>query len=145
MRTGPDTAQGPSPAPGQPPRKRPQLGECLVVSFVVLVGYAAAAYGVDNAFPFSTFPMYSGNPTTSGARLVVKDRVGAYSEIARWERWSCATAVDEDSAQTAVCPDGGKAHPIGYLVKEATDHMRAHRGDPAAQGAAQGAAASQPV
>ena len=33
MRTGPDTAQGPSPAPGQPPRKRPQLGECLVVSF----------------------------------------------------------------------------------------------------------------
>ena len=110
------------------------MRESLAVAVVVFVVYAGAALGVTNGFPFSTFPMYSDAAPTSGARLVVKDMAGAYSEVARWTNWRCETELDYAHVELTMCPDGEIGQPTSYLAKDALDHIRAHAGeDPAAE------------
>ncbi len=102
------------------------LRESLALSIVVFVAYAGAALGVTNAFPLSTFPMYSASAPTSGARLVVKDEAGEYSEVDRWTSWTCEPELEFELVELTMCPDGEIAQPAGYLSKDALDHIRAH-------------------
>lgn len=106
----------------------PVVRETLALSLVVFIGYAGAALGVTNAFPFSTFPMYSDWTPTSAARLVVRDQDGEYSEVSRWTAWTCAPELDYERVELTMCPDGEIAQPAGYLSKDALDHIRAHPG-----------------
>jgi hypothetical protein len=105
------------------------LRESLALAIVVFTCYAGVALGVTNAYPFSTFPMYSEDSPNSGARLVVKDRAGEHHEIRNYEGWSCTAELRYDDIEQAICPDGRIGQPTGYLVKEALDHIRGHMGD----------------
>jgi hypothetical protein len=104
----------------------PAMRESLALSLVVLVGYAGAALGVTNAFPLSTFPMYSDSAFTTGARLVVRDQDGEYTEVVRWTAWTCEPELEYELVELTMCPDGEIAQPAGYLSKDALDHIRAH-------------------
>jgi len=102
------------------------MRESLTLAIVVFTCYAGAALGVTNAYPFSTFPMYSGGAPTSGARMVVKDQAGGYHEVSRYVGWSCETELRFEEIEQTVCPDGQIGQPTGYLVKEVLDHIRGH-------------------
>lgn len=106
------------------------MRETIAVSIVVFLGYTAAALGVTNFFPFSTFPMYSDAAPKSGARLVVKDGTGEYREVRRYEAWSCEPELTFEMVEKTMCPDGLIGQPAGYLSKEALDHIRAHAAKP---------------
>ncbi|WP_106094435.1 hypothetical protein [Enhygromyxa salina] len=105
------------------------MRERLGLAIVVFACYGGAALGVTNAYPFSTFPMYSEDSPTFGARLVVKDRGGERREVDRYEDWTCAADLSFDDLEQTVCPDGRIGQPTGYLVKEALDHIREHPDD----------------
>lgn len=106
------------------------MRETVAVSIVVFVGYTAAALGVTNLFPLSTFPMYSDVAPESGARLVVKGGTGEYREVRRYEGWSCEPELTYEMVEKTMCPDGRIGQPAGYLAKEALDHIRAHAAKP---------------
>lgn len=105
------------------------MRESRAVSVIVFVTYAAAALGVTNAFPLSTFPMFSDAAPTSGARLVVVDRAGSYTEVTRWTAWRCEPELEYELVELTMCPDGEIGQPAGYLAKDVLDHIRAHAGD----------------
>jgi hypothetical protein len=100
--------------------------ESLGLAIVVFACYAGVALGVTNAYPFSTFPMYSEDPPTFGARMVVLDRAGERREVRRYEGWSCPADLRYDDVEQTICPDGRISQPTGYLVKEVLDHIREH-------------------
>lgn len=102
------------------------MREARALSIVVFVVYVAVAFGVNNAFPFSTFEMYSGDAPTSPARLVVEDAAGEYHEIDRYTDWSCAVELDYAMLEQAMCPDGEPGRPLGYIVQQKLDYMRQH-------------------
>ncbi|WP_146658615.1 hypothetical protein [Enhygromyxa salina] len=101
-----------------------RVRERLGLAIVVFTCYSGAAIGVTNAYPFSTFPMYSEDAPNFGARLVVKDQAGERREIERYESWTCAADLSFDDLEQTICPDGRTGQPTGYLVKEALDHIR---------------------
>ena len=104
------------------------MRETRALSLVVFFAYAGAALGVTNAFPLSTFPMYSESAPTSGARLVVKDSAGDYREVSRYVGWACEPELNGELVEMTRCPDGEIGMPAGYLTKEALDHIRGHAG-----------------
>lgn len=111
------------------------LRESLALAIVVFACYAGVALGVTNAYPFSTFPMYSEDAPESGARLVVKDRAGEHHEIRSYAGWTCEDELRFDDIEQTICPDGRIGQPTGYLVKEALDHIRGHMNGPDELGA----------
>ncbi|MFV8750233.1 hypothetical protein ACNOYE_06755 [Nannocystaceae bacterium ST9] len=105
------------------------MRETLALSLVVFAGYVGAAFGVTNAFPFSTFPMFSEAAPTSGARLIVRDGAGEHHEIERYVDWACEGELEAAKVEMAMCPDGELGHATGYLVQESLDYMRANAGE----------------
>lgn len=93
------------------------------VSLLALGAYVGIALGVENLYPFSTFPMYSDSKFESGARLVVLSDDGIAREVEDYVGWAC---VDLAPVETTVCPDGELSQPEGYLLKEAYDYIDAH-------------------
>ena len=98
----------------------------------MFVCYTGAALGVTNAFPLSTFSMYSKAAPDSGARLVVKESDGSYHEVVRYTGWSCELELSFEMVEKTLCPDGKIGQPAGYLSKDALDHIRDHAGPPEA-------------
>lgn len=105
------------------------MRESLALAIVVFTCYVGAALGVTNAYPFSTFPMYSEDAPESGARMVVKDRAGEHHEVSRYQDWSCDGELRFEDVEQTICPDGRIGQPTGYLVKEVLDHIRGHMND----------------
>jgi len=64
-------------------------------ALVLLVAYVAAARGVGNLYPLSTFEMYGGTRLTTASRIAVIDAAGVH-EVERFSRWRCAASVDVD-------------------------------------------------
>ncbi len=106
------------------------MRETLAISIAVFVGYAGAALGLSNAFPFSTFPMYAEVAPTYAARLVVADAEGRHLEVVRFDEWVCEGELERSRVEVAMCPDGEIGHATPYLVQDALDYMRAHPGTP---------------
>lgn len=106
------------------------MDETRAVSAWFLALYTCVALLVTNAFPFSTFPMYSEAAPKAGARLVVRDAAGDYREVVRYVGWSCEAELSFEMVEKVTCPDGIVAQPSGYLVKDALDHIRGHAGSP---------------
>jgi hypothetical protein len=95
----------------------------VAVSLFVFLTYLLVALGVQNIYPFSTFPMYSESNDPQGARFIgLVD--GEPREIFDFVGWTCPEEVVQFGR--LACPDGGPALPTEYLVKEATDHIAAH-------------------
>lgn len=64
-------------------------------ALVLLAAYVAAARGVGNLYPFSTFEMYGGTRLTTASRIAVVDADGVH-EVERFLRWRCAAPIDVD-------------------------------------------------
>lgn len=93
------------------------------VSVLMLAGYAGIALGVENLYPFSTFPMYSDWKQNSGSRLIVLADDGVPREVKEFDAWTC---LDFKPIERTVCSDGEESIPAGYLVKEAYDYIGKH-------------------
>jgi len=102
------------------------MKDVAFVSLLVFACYTAGALGVVNAFPLSTFSMYSKAAPSSGARVVVKDQAGDYREVVRYVDWDCELGLSFDMVEKTMCPDGAIGQPAGYLSKDALDHIRRH-------------------
>lgn len=93
------------------------------VSVLMLAGYAGIALGVENLYPFSTFPMYSDWNLDSGSRLIVLGDDDVPREVKEFDAWTCP---DLRPVEKAMCSDGEESIPAGYLVKEAYDYIGKH-------------------
>ena len=88
----------------------------------MLGAYALAARGVENLYPFSVFPMYSGEAGTGTSRVMARTAEGAFVEVTAFERWQCdALPVLE----TTTCAGVGG---IPYIDREREQYLRAHAG-----------------
>lgn len=99
------------------------MRETHFIGLMVFLTYVLVALAVQNLYPFSTFPMYSKAAKTSGARLIALDEHGRDHEVTDFGAWSCP---DLKPIQRVICPDGTRGKPEAYLVKEATDYIRAN-------------------
>ncbi len=79
--------------------------------------------GVQDLYPFSTYPMYSSGAESGGARFIALVN-GEPREISDFVDWSCPTEIHQLGWWD--CPEGPPASPAEHLVKEATDHIAAH-------------------
>lgn len=95
------------------------------VALAFFSAYLVIAAGLENLYPFSTFPMYSDSAFDTGARLIVVDGEGIAREVTRYTDWRCPGPLH---VETVMCPDGREAQPAAYLAEEATTYMERHSG-----------------
>jgi hypothetical protein len=100
---------------------------------IALLGYLAAARGVGNLYPFSTFEMYGASPLVDASRIIAITDEGP-RELERFSGWRCEVAPDPDPR---VC---GASWPFFHI--EAVDRAAVDR---VAAAAAPGADAREVV
>jgi hypothetical protein len=93
----------------------------LTVSVLALVGYLLAARGVENFYPLSTFPMYSGEPGSTASRIMALGE-GGLVEVTDLVDWRCDKLPH---LETATC---GDARTVPYLDREREAYIRSHAG-----------------
>jgi hypothetical protein len=94
----------------------------VVLGALVLGTSAMAARGVESFYPFSVFPMYSGEAGTASSRIMARSAEGGFVEVTAFERWQCdALPVLEKTTCAGV---GG----IPYVDREREQHIRTHAG-----------------
>jgi hypothetical protein len=108
-------------APPGPPAAR-GLDARLVLGALVLVGYAMAARGVENLYPFSVFPMYAAARAKVISRVMARVADGSFIEVTALDRWQC-DALPVLEATT--CAD---ASSIQYIDREREQYIREHAG-----------------
>jgi hypothetical protein len=88
-------------------------------AIVLLVAYVAAARGVGNLYPLSTFEMYGGTRLTTASRIAVIDADGVH-EVERFSRWRCAATVDVDPRH---CPQQWPYFHVEARDREVLAHI----------------------
>jgi hypothetical protein len=91
------------------------------VAALALFGYLAAARGVENFYPLSTFPMYSGDPAPTGSRIMARGANG-FVEVTDLVDWGCDNLPHLESS---TC---GDARNIPYLDREREQFIVTHAG-----------------
>jgi hypothetical protein len=91
----------------------------LVISTIVLVSYLAAARGVENLYPVSTFPMFSGQAGEAMSRIMARTSDGRFVEVLDLVAWKC------DGPAAASCTD---VPSIPYIDRERENHILSHSG-----------------
>lgn len=66
----------------------------LTVSLLLLLGYLTISFGVQHAFPFYAFDMYSHRPPNSASRLYARTADGEVDEIHAFAHWHCDPLPD---------------------------------------------------
>lgn len=97
-----------------------------MVSLLIGGGYFFAARGVQNFYPFSVVDMYANREPYPPSRIIAVDARGAAWEVTQFDRWRCAGPV---SADPQPCPAAGEYSPIGYVDRDAVNHIAAHASD----------------
>ncbi|HWB77798.1 MAG TPA: hypothetical protein VG755_22680 [Nannocystaceae bacterium] len=62
---------------------------------IAMLGYLAAARGVGNLYPFSTFEMYGATRLVDASRIVVREGDDVH-ELDRFAHWRCDRVPDPD-------------------------------------------------
>ena len=93
-----------------------------MVPTLALVGYLAAARGVENLYPLSTFPMYSGSGGPAASRVMARTAGGDFVEVTDLDAWDCPSLPRLEDVQCAGSDN------IPYLDREREEHIRAHPG-----------------
>lgn len=101
-------------------RDAPRRDARLFLGLLVLGGYAFAARGVGNLYPFSVFPMYAGNGETATARMMARTEAGTVLEIGAFSAWSCEPLPSFESTSC------GGIRGIPYIDREHEAYVRAH-------------------
>lgn len=92
------------------------------VSALALFGYLAAARGVENFYPLSTFPMYSDEPGATSSRIMAHGSDG-FVEVTDLVDWKCDNLPHLESS---TC---GDARAVPYIDRERERFIRAHAGN----------------
>jgi hypothetical protein len=93
----------------------------VLVSTLVLAGYLAAAKGVGNLYPISTFPMFSESSGEAVTRIMARTG-GEFVEVDEFTSWDCPKLPSLDTTSCAGVPS------IPYVDREREDYLRAHAG-----------------
>jgi hypothetical protein len=86
---------------------------------IAMLGYLAAARGVGNLYPFSTFEMYGATRLVDASRIVAKAGE-AVQEVRRFSRWSCDRVPDPDPRR---CVASWPFFHIEAVDRAAIDHV----------------------
>jgi hypothetical protein len=81
------------------PPSSPKIGGLVAIA---MLGYLAAARGVGNLYPFSTFEMYGATRLVDASRIVVRERDEVH-ELDRFSQWRCDSAPDPDPRVCVAC------------------------------------------
>jgi hypothetical protein len=93
-----------------------------LISILALIGYFTAARGVENLYPVSTFPMFSGAAAPAISRVMTRTASGELHEVTEFTSWQCDNLPHLDATLCLDVPS------IPYIDREREDHIRSHPG-----------------
>jgi hypothetical protein len=110
------------------PSMNPIWRPTAVVAALAFTGYLGVAWGVENLYPFSTFPMYSGAHTATASRVVARDGSGRLHEVEDYDAWTCDLPLRFEVSRC------GDVYHIPYVDLARREYIDGHRapgqGDP---------------